>query len=107
MQYMQRGQMRLARNGAIRYSSGHASPAFASVPDSKLMKEFFCSLAMAVIFWIPATVAVITIVSAIPLKSASAAITGAIGLLVALLFRFFIKQIAKDKAGRREAGHAD
>ncbi|MFL9878343.1 hypothetical protein PQR63_08125 [Herbaspirillum rhizosphaerae] len=61
------------------------------------MKEFFCSLAMAVAFWIPATAAVFTIAAAIPLKSMSTAITGAIGLLVTLVFRFLIKRINKKK----------
>lgn len=71
------------------------------------MKEFFCSLAMAIAFWIPATAAVFTIAAAIPLKSVGTAITGAIGLLVTLLFRFFIKQIVKDKVERREFDRAD
>ncbi|WP_050476176.1 hypothetical protein [Herbaspirillum rhizosphaerae] len=71
------------------------------------MKEFFCSLAMATIFWIPATAAVFAIAAAIPLKSVGTAISGAICLLVALLFRFFIKQIAKDQVERREFDRAD
>jgi hypothetical protein len=71
------------------------------------MKEFFCSLAMAVAFWIPATAAVFTIAAAIPLKSVGTAITGAIGLLVTLLFRFLIKRISKEKIAACEFDRTD
>ncbi|WP_157739188.1 hypothetical protein [Herbaspirillum sp. meg3] len=71
------------------------------------MKEFFCSLAMVIMFWIPATAAVITIAAAIPLKSVDTAISGAIGLLVTLLFRFLIKRISKEKIAACQFENAD
>ena len=97
--------MRLARSSTIRYSSGRVL--LTSASDSNRMKEFFCSLAMATIFWIPATAAVIAIVAAIPLNSVGTAVTGAIALLVALLLRFFIKQIAGDNLVRCEFDRTD
>lgn len=65
------------------------------------MRALFNSLAMAIAFWIPATVAVLMIASAIPVKSFQLAIGGTVMLLVALLLRLIIRQLAKDGDARQ------
>lgn len=71
-----------------------AAPTFLHTRTMKAFCAFLAALAMAVSFWIPATIAVIMMAASIPMKNLQLAILGAILLLVALLLRMLIRRIA-------------
>jgi hypothetical protein len=53
---------------------------------------------MLIVFWIPALVAILMLVSAFLNRNIHLAITGTLLLLVALIVRFFFKMIEKNNS---------